>query len=158
MQDSEASLFLRQLIEAFRKVGRALRTEMEPGIGWQHLAVLWSLHSRSRGTAELAHIHRVSAPTMSRTLSKLVRRGWVCRRVSEDDRRSASFHLTEEGWLILRETWARAEHKLATILGRLTEQQRWELHRGLELLAQAFSDDEDGPQEHSCPPADPTLR
>ncbi len=116
-----------------------MRTEMDPEVKWQHIAVLWTLHGGGRGTADLARVHRVSAPTMSRTLSKLIHKGWVRRQVSSSDRRCVTFELTDAGWNVLRETRGRAEARLSRILQNLTDEQLHDLQRGLAVLLQAFS-------------------
>jgi DNA-binding MarR family transcriptional regulator len=150
MSNIDAGLFLKQLLEAFRRVASTLRSEMEPGVEWQQIAVLWSLHGGGLGTAELARMHRVSPPTMSRTLSKLIQRGWVTRQVSAVDRRAVTFQLTEAGWQVLQDVRKRSEAKLANILGTLTEEQIRDLQRGLAVLWEAFGGEHRNDKGYRC--------
>ncbi|MFW5807226.1 MAG: MarR family transcriptional regulator, partial [Spirochaetota bacterium] len=60
-----------------------------------HFRLLRTLRRGPRSLHELADLHEVRLPTMSRTVTVLQSRGWVNRTRSEDDRRTVFTSLTE---------------------------------------------------------------
>ena len=68
-----------------------------------HFPVLMSLRRRPHNVSELAERLEVSLPSMSKTVTALVKRGWVERVRSKEDRRIVQLHLTDDGEAILGE-------------------------------------------------------
>lgn len=85
--------------------------------------------------SELAHAAGVTLPTMSITVSRLARRGLVCRRPSSArDSRNSSVALTAFGaWAFRRATQARYD-SLQTRVRRLSQQDQQALSHAVAIL------------------------
>jgi DNA-binding MarR family transcriptional regulator len=84
---------------------------------------------------ELAALHEVSAPTMSRLISTLVERGWVSREPDPQDRRQVILTLTAEGESTWQELLSRGTEHLADLLANLSEDEIASLDAALAALA-----------------------
>lgn len=93
------------------------------------------LHKAPRSLNELAALHEVSPPTMSRLTSTLVERGWVRREQDAQDRRQVVLSLTEQGERVLQALRDRSIDHLADILSNLTPEESVALAMALGGLA-----------------------
>ena len=91
------------------------------------------------GTAlfDLARHMGVTASTMSLTVDRLVRGGWVVRERSREDARRVDLRLTEAGVRIKRQQKVLEPALVSAVLERLDERKRKQALRGLEILAEA---------------------
>ncbi|MFN2223105.1 MAG: MarR family winged helix-turn-helix transcriptional regulator, partial [Candidatus Promineifilaceae bacterium] len=77
---------MRTLAAEFRQTGQL----MTPG----NLQLMFMLLDGPSSLSELAELHNVSLPTMSRTVSRLEKIGWIERRSDPHDRRVTLIVLT----------------------------------------------------------------
>lgn len=120
---------------ACMRVSRRVRFETTTGVIAPHqLSVIIRLAESSRTSGELAAIERVSAPSMSRTVGKLVDLGLVERAPDSDDGRVVRLSLTPAGRQQLEEHRARRDAWMTGLLDGLTEEERDLLDRASQLL------------------------
>jgi len=122
-----------------RAMGAELRREAVAGFRVSHYRVLGLLCQRPRTLTELATCQAVALPTMSRTVSALVDRGWIERMEDPEDRRRVQLRVTEEGWAVYEELRARAQTYLAARSASLTPEEREQLLTGLDVLEKLFA-------------------
>jgi MarR family transcriptional regulator, organic hydroperoxide resistance regulator len=79
----------------------------------------------------------VTPSTMSLTVDRLERGGYVSRERSAEDRRRVDLRLTESGARIKRQQKVLEPALVAAMLARLDERKRRQALHGLELLAEA---------------------
>jgi DNA-binding MarR family transcriptional regulator len=115
-----------------------------------HFPILRSLRRRAYNVSELAERFEVSLPSMSKTVTALVKRGWVERVRSQEDRRVVQLHLTDDGRAILGEMREHAENAVTALLGPLSPEQRERLSAGLDALYAALGESLD-----QMPPGQP---
>ena len=89
---------------------------------------------------DLARHMGVTASTMSLTMDRLVRGGYVVRERSTEDRRRLDLRLTPAGLRIKKQQKVLEPELVAAVLQRLDERRRKQALRGLELLAEASRD------------------
>lgn len=120
---------------ACMRVSRRVRFETtSDGVAPHQMSVIIRLAASSHTSGELAAIERVSAPSMSRTVGKLVDLGLVERAPDDDDGRVVRLSLTPAGQQQLDEHRARRDAWMTERLDGLTEQERELLARASELL------------------------
>lgn len=107
-----------------------------------HFGLLTVLAAQPRPLTltELAALQGVSLPTMSNSITALVRRGWVRRTVGADDRRQTRIAVTTKGRDTVGRVGRSAEAHLAERLTNLDETVGQRLHDGLQVLRQVFAD------------------
>jgi MarR family transcriptional regulator, organic hydroperoxide resistance regulator len=86
---------------------------------------------------DLARHMGVTASTMSITIDRLVRGGYVIRERSAEDRRRLDLRLTPAGLRIKKQKKVLEPELVAAVLARMAESRRKQALRGLELLAEA---------------------
>jgi DNA-binding MarR family transcriptional regulator len=86
---------------------------------------------------DLASHMGVTASTMSLTMDRLVRAGYVVRERSAEDRRRLDLKLTAAGLRIKKQQKVLEPELVAAVLEHLDERKRRQALRGLELLAEA---------------------
>ncbi|HEY1336687.1 MAG TPA: MarR family transcriptional regulator [Bryobacteraceae bacterium] len=86
---------------------------------------------------ELARHMGVTASTMSLTVDRLERRGYIRRERNKEDGRRVDLRLTPAGVRIQRQQKVLEPELIAAMLARLDERKRRQALRGLELLAEA---------------------
>jgi DNA-binding MarR family transcriptional regulator len=118
---------------------RHLRDEKTGEVVSQHQASVLDHLDDVTGTAlfDLARHMGVTASTMSLTVDRLERGGWVKRERSAQDARRVELRLTEAGARIKKQQKVLEPDLVAAVLARLDERHRRQALRGLELLAQA---------------------
>jgi len=120
-------------------MGAKMRQEAATGFRVSHYRVLHLLHQRPRTISELATCQFVALPTMSRTISALVERGWVTRTEDSTDRRRVQIRITDEGLAILEQLCTRLQAHLAARLATLTAEEQEQVLAGLEVLKKVFT-------------------
>lgn len=123
-----------------RNLGAGMRQQATAGFSVPHYEVLALLCHEARGLSELAQCQAVALPTMSRTVSALVDRGWLARAQDPQDRRRVVISLTDKGRAYFESLHACAEKHLARLIASLSAEQRETLLAGLEVLRIAVED------------------
>ncbi|MFP4329338.1 MAG: MarR family winged helix-turn-helix transcriptional regulator [Alkalispirochaetaceae bacterium] len=99
-----------------------------------HFRLLRTLRERSRSLHELAELHSVRLPTMSRTVTVMETKGWLTRVRSQSDRRSVVVSLTEAGREALSAVEDLAVSRTCGLLDELPAEDLAALNQGLEAL------------------------
>ena len=122
-----------------RRVAADLRkSERSPKLAY--IGLLSTVVRNPHSLGELSEFHAVSLPTMSKTITTIENLGWVVRSRSETDRRVVMVEATPAGRAALKEVYHRAIGPIAEALDSLTDGQRQELSKGLEILRDAFAE------------------
>ncbi len=90
--------------------------------------------------SELARAHHVSTPTMSSVVDKLVKKGFMRRERSEEDRRIVHASITGEGERLMGEMFSRFILEVSQILEPLTSEDKVLVMKGFEVLEGAISE------------------
>ncbi|RME80327.1 MAG: MarR family transcriptional regulator [Caldilineae bacterium] len=125
-----------------RATGADMRREAAAGFQVPHYRVLKLLLQQPRTLSELAACQAVALPTMSRTVSVLVERGWVTRSQDPRDRRRVQLRATDEGRAVFESLRARVQERLADRLAVLTAEEREQVLTGLRVLEKVFATEE----------------
>lgn len=132
----------RHVLEVIPLVMRAVGAEMRratAGLSVPHYRLLALLCQGPRTVSELAACQAVALPTISRTVSTLVERGWVTRSTDSRDRRRVVIAASEEGRAVFADLHARAEAEVARRMTSLSPREREHLWVGLEVLHAIFA-------------------
>jgi len=121
---------MRMLAAELRRSGQA----MTPG----NFQLMFMLLEGSSSLSDLAELQNVSLPTMSRTVSRLVKIGWIKRRTDPNDRRVTLIVLTDDGRKRLMEMSALAQDTLTKALESTSTADRQLLSAGLDVMRQTF--------------------
>lgn len=118
---------------------RHVRDEQTHAVLSAHQASILDHLDEIDGTSllELAKHMGVTASTMSLTIDRLERGGYVSRERSKEDKRRVDLRLTPSGVRIKRQKKVLEPELVAAVLERLDENKRRQALRGLELLAEA---------------------
>src|SRR6516165_10435442 len=118
---------------------RHVRDENTGEVMSQHQASVLDHLDDIEGTAlfDLARHMGVTASTMSLTVDRLERGGWVQRERSKEDARRVELKLTEAGVRIKKQQKVLEPALVDAMLKRLDERKRKQALRGLALLAEA---------------------
>lgn len=120
---------------AAMRISRRIRLESDDDVAPHQFSVLVRLHESPRTIGELAAIERLSAPSMTRTVSGLVERGLVAREEHPEDGRQVIVTLTDEGRASVRETKRRRDQWMAVRLADLDAEDLEVLRRATAILA-----------------------
>ena len=115
-------------------IARRVRFESTSEVAPHQYSVLLRLKDRPRTLREVADIERVSAPSMSRTVSSLVELGLVEKADDPDDGRQVILSLTRAGRRVIRETRRRRDQWLAVRLEKLDDDEQALLRDATALL------------------------
>jgi DNA-binding MarR family transcriptional regulator len=130
-----------QVVEIVPLVMRVVAAELrrtEYAMIPAHLGVLFLLDQRPRNLSELAEQQAVSLPTMSNTVTTMVREGWVRRSPAERDRRMVLIEITPAGQAALAEMSGHIIGTVARLLEPLSAEELHTLHTGLAILRESF--------------------
>lgn len=118
---------------------RHVRDEQTQAVLSAHQASILDHLDELDGTSlvELAKHMGVTPSTMSLTIDRLERGGYVTRERSKEDKRRVDLRLTPSGVRIKRQKKVLEPELVAAVLDRLDETKRRQALRGLELLAEA---------------------
>jgi DNA-binding MarR family transcriptional regulator len=118
---------------------RHVRDEKTGVVMSSHQASVLDHLDDTQGTAlfDLARHMGVTASTMSLTVDRLERGGWVSRERSKRDARRVELRLTAAGLRIKKQQKVLEPALVAAVLARLDDRKRKQALQGLELLATA---------------------
>ncbi|RME47642.1 MAG: MarR family transcriptional regulator [Chloroflexi bacterium] len=137
--EEEVARRILEIIPAvMRFVGADIRRHATAGFQVSHYRVLGMLSKRPFTLSELASCQAVALPTMSRTVSTLVERGWVMRTEDPEDRRRVQLSATAEGRSVLKQLHAESLARLAERLSGLTPAEQEQVLAGLQVLEKVF--------------------
>ncbi|MEO6791584.1 MAG: MarR family transcriptional regulator [Ornithinibacter sp.] len=119
---------------ACMRISRRVRFESQAAVPPHQFSVLVRLEDGPHTPKELADIERVSAPSMSRTVSGLVESGLVDRAADPTDGRQVILSLSVEGKRTIRDTRCRRDQWLALRLERLSDDERVLMAEATALL------------------------
>jgi len=139
--DNDSTFLAGQILQIIPRVMRILAADLRTKgkmLTPSHFGVLVMLHFRPSNLSELAEYQNVSLPTMSKTVSSLVEKGWVRRSRSSADRRYVMVELSEDGLQKLDDINCQATSSLAVLLEDVTEEERLVLASGLDILCRLF--------------------
>jgi DNA-binding MarR family transcriptional regulator len=139
-------LVRRRVDASLRHLGKLL---IEP----THFPVMLHLRRYPYSLGKLADKLEVSRPSMSKTITALVNRGWVERVRHTQDRRVVRLYLTQDGTDALEQMHELALGTVVEMLSPLTADERRRLTDGLNILYAALGE----PSEHAVfgPPGAP---
>ncbi|MCS7087725.1 MAG: MarR family transcriptional regulator [Thermoflexales bacterium] len=132
-----ARAFMQLVPQMAHAVAEALRSDGDPNTLMQ-AHTLRMLSEKPRSFKELVALRRVSAPTLSRTINALVKRGWVERVPHAHDRRQVLLRLTPAGLAEFERLRAQVQAHLAARFCRLSPADRATLWRALNVLERAL--------------------
>lgn len=127
-----------------RRISRALRDPQAEDwvtldLSMAQLKLLFSLYYRGPATVgALAHVHGLKLPTVSTTLERLVRAGYVERTDDPDDRRVVINRLTANGGALVERLREERRLRIDQALDKLAPRDVATLHEGLSALAAAL--------------------
>jgi DNA-binding MarR family transcriptional regulator len=125
---------------ACMRISRRVRFESDRELPPHHFSVLARLDDTPRTNSELADIERVSAPSMKRTTSALVERGYIARADDPSDGRQVILSLTSEGRKALRRIRRHRDEWMLSRFEHLTDDERELLQRAAAVLAKVASE------------------
>lgn len=132
----------KRLLEAIPLFMARLRTEMRSSVpsdlSVPHFRILGSIIRGKTLINEIAQYHGVSQPSMSRSVSSLVKRGFIERSHETADRRQSLLRLTKKGLVLFYKIKAATENRLSKKLSLLDAKRRKALLRGLDELESLF--------------------
>ncbi|MGL5927426.1 MAG: MarR family winged helix-turn-helix transcriptional regulator [Dermatophilaceae bacterium] len=134
MTRAEKDRLTHDLRMACMRISRRVRFESASDVAPHQFSVLVRLESGPHTPKELAEIERVSAPSMTRTVGRLVDAGLVARADDPTDGRQVILSLTTDGRRAIRDIRRRRDQWLATRLARLTDDERVLLAAATALL------------------------
>ena len=133
-----ATQILATLPMVSQTVTAGLRNHPDP-IALNQVMVLRTLQDRPYNLSDLANEHMVSLPTMSNTISRMVKQGWVTRIRSQKDRRMVLIELTAVGQTRLNSIFQHLADNIASLFSILSPAEKIELERGLSLIEMIFT-------------------
>ena len=83
---------------------------------------------------EIAHDLRITVGTLSAAITKLIKKGYVERKRTEEDRRVVLVSLTSKGENVYREHQVFHEEMITSMLGNFSEEEEYILAIALEKL------------------------
>ena len=119
---------------ACMRVSRRVRFETTTQLAPHQFSALVRLAEQACTAGELAERERVTAPSMSRTVSRLVELGLVERSADAQDGRVVVLSLTQRGGEVIAHERAQRDAWMAVRLERLSEDDRAVLRRATVLL------------------------
>jgi DNA-binding MarR family transcriptional regulator len=134
MTRAEKDRLTSDLRMACMRISRRVKFESTAAVAPHQFSVLARLEERPSTPKELAAIEKVSAPSMTRTVSGLVEAGLVARADDPSDGRQVILSLTPEGRRTIRDIRRRRDQWFAARLERLTDDERALLAAATVLL------------------------
>lgn len=139
---AHATKSARLLLEVTTLLMRSFSARMRQGeqrLEPAHVGILAKLSLGACTLTALAQHQAVRLPTMSKSITLLVSRGWVERSTPAGDRRQAMVKLTTDGRRVFANMRKDAERHVARMLAPLGETQRTDVNAGLETLIGVLS-------------------
>ncbi len=125
---------------ACMRISRRVRFEATHDVAPHQLSVLARLEAAPATPGELADVERVSAPSMTRTVSRLAERGLVERHPDPRDGRQVLVALTPAGRHTLEATRREREAWMASRVTRLTAREQRVLADAERILSRMASE------------------
>ena len=130
-----------QICNLMPLIERAVSSELRQSrqkVTPSHLVILTALTQGPSTLSGLSEISAVSLPTMSNSVTTLVKRGWIKRKQSAGDRRFIEVTLTSKGHKVLVDIRNRVECFFTTQFSTLQPTTRTELESALKILLDIF--------------------
>jgi DNA-binding MarR family transcriptional regulator len=134
MTRAEKDRLTSDLRMACMRISRRVKFESTSTVAPHQFSVLARLEERPSTPKELAAIEKVSAPSMTRTVSGLVEAGLVARADDPTDGRQVILSLTPDGRRAIRDIRRRRDQWFAARLERLSDDERALLAAATVLL------------------------
>lgn len=142
-----ADALLNVLPGLMRFVRRQMRSRRAAGLSVPQFRTLVQLHRRPETSLSIvAEALGATAPTASRIVSGLVRKGFIVRQASRKDRRQISLQLTPQGQAAMEAAWSGTQAVLAEQLAALSAAQLSTLGEAMTLLGSVFGSLGESPQ------------
>jgi DNA-binding MarR family transcriptional regulator len=121
---------------AIMRLSRRLRQERgDAELSGSQFSTLGWIHNEGPLTiGRLAELERVTAPSMNRTVNRLVEAGYVERRSDEHDGRKVLVSVTDAGAAVVKETRKRRDAWIAKRYAALSPDERETLARATTIL------------------------
>lgn len=144
-QDSKYSEFVYVFRELKRTLHQAVTKQAEKvGITDIQFYVFYALQGKDElGMSELAEQLRLGNSTLSGIIDRMEKSGFVERRRSEEDRRSISIHLTEQGKVIAEKTKL-LHRQVFSKLNTIPEEEWKSLVGKLQLIIKLIESEKEG--------------
>ncbi|GAA3608794.1 MarR family transcriptional regulator [Marihabitans asiaticum] len=133
-QDQSVRALSEDLRLACMRISRRVRFESDHEVAPHQFSVLARLEAGPLTPRALAEIEKVSAPSMTRTLTCLVDDGLLDRSDHPDDGRQVLISLTDAGRETLRRTRARRDAWMVSRVAELSETDRATLTAATQIL------------------------
>ncbi len=125
---------------ACMRITRRIKLESADDIAPHQFSVLVRLEERTRTLGDLAATERVSAPSMTRTVTGLAGQNLVCREDDPSDGRQVLVSLTDEGRAAVKEIRRRRDHWMAVRIRDLDADELDTLRRATAILARVAAE------------------
>ena len=140
LRPSAVSSLAGELRLACMRISRRVRFESTDVIAPHQFSVMCRLESAPCTPGELAEIERVSAPSMTRTVNRLVEIGYVERAPDPTDRRQVILTLTTEARKVLKDTRRKRDAWMSVRVGHLTPEEQAVLQRAAAILTRVAAE------------------
>ncbi|MFH1018103.1 MAG: MarR family transcriptional regulator [Pseudomonadota bacterium] len=137
-----AKRILDTLPSCMHKIVVRIRTSQKRGMTFPQFRILGGIAHGLKHVMEMATLHGVSQPAMSKMVNGLVKRGFVERLPRGGDRRKIELALTRKGRRAFLGTRKGVEMQLEHRISNLTPGEKSDLARGLAQLRNLFLDGE----------------
>lgn len=134
-----ASVVVETVLLGMKTIRAEIRAERPQELSVPQFRMLAYLNRREGASlSDLAEHMELTLPSVSRAVDCLVRRGHVERDASEEDRRRVALALTDDGRKAFHSAKDSVRMRVAELLNMLSEAERAELMRGMEVLRSAL--------------------
>jgi DNA-binding MarR family transcriptional regulator len=109
--------FAKVLLDSIPPLVRLIRSELKMAapqdLTVPQFRVLAQIHHGINTVSEIAEMHVVSQPAMTKMVGTLVRRGFIHKKVNQKNTRQIHLSLTTKGQLLHNLTWQSAQRRIA---------------------------------------------
>lgn len=125
---------------ACMRISRRVRYESTDIVAPHQYSVMCRLEDAPCTPGELAEIERVSAPSMTRTVNRLVEIGYVERTPDPTDRRQVILTLAPDAKKVLNETRRKRDAWMSVRVGHLDPEEQAVLQRAAAILTRVAAE------------------
>ena len=140
LSPSAVSALAGELRLACMRISRRVRFESTDAVAPHQFSVLNRLEHTPCTPGELAEIERVSAPSMTRTVARLVELGLVERTDDPSDRRQVILSLTPAATALLKEIRRKRDAWMSVRVGHLTPAEQDILQQAAVILTRVANE------------------
>ena len=140
LSPSAISALAGELRLACMRISRRVRFESTDAVAPHQFSVLNRLEQTPCTPGELAEIERVSAPSMTRTVARLVELGLVERTDDPSDRRQVILSLTPAATALLKEIRRKRDAWMSVRVGHLTPAEQDILQQAAVILTRVANE------------------